>query len=180
MPSGTSAKRWGYAVSRSRANLPLMRLAILALPLIFVASSAYADTIACLASVIDGDTIEIRGERIRILDIDAPELDQPCFLRGRADTWPCGQQAAHALSEWISQYPVTCETAGTDNAGRWLAHCNVATVSIATWMAGNGWAMPNQDCRCEIVRAAADRAKAAGLGIWSGTFMMPWDWRKAH
>jgi endonuclease YncB( thermonuclease family) len=157
-----------------------MRLPIAALLLILAASAASAATIAGRASVIDGDTIDIHDERIRILDIDAPELDQTCFLRAGADKWPCGQRAAHALLEWISQYSVTCETAGTDNAGRWLAHCNVATVSIATWMAGNGWAMPNQDCQCAEVRDASAHAEQANAGIWAGEFQMPWEWRRAH
>jgi endonuclease YncB( thermonuclease family) len=30
------------------------------------------------------------------------------------------------------------------------------------------------------VRAAAELAKSRRLGIWSGSFALPWDWRKAH
>jgi endonuclease YncB( thermonuclease family) len=157
-----------------------MRLPFAAFILILTTATASAETIAGSASVIDGDTIEIDGERIRILEIDAPELEQTCFLRARPVTWPCGRRAARALSEWISQNPVTCETAGTDNAGRWLAHCNVAAVSIATWMAANGWAMPNQDCQCEAVRAASKDAELRNAGIWGGEFMMPWEWQKAR
>ena len=46
--------------------------------------------------MIDGDTLEIHGERIRILDIDAPETRQPCQDQDGAE-WRCGQKAALAL-----------------------------------------------------------------------------------
>jgi endonuclease YncB( thermonuclease family) len=47
-------------------------------------------------------------------------------------------------------------------------------------MALNGWAVPDPDCKCEVIRDAAGRAKAAKLGIWSGTFVMPWDFRHSE
>ena len=151
-----------------------------ALLLMFASSAASADTIAGRASVIDGDTIEIDGERIRILDIDAPELDQHRRERGSGNSWSCGKWAARALSDWISPYSVSCETEGSDNAGRWLARCDLAGVSIGTWMAGHGWAVPNQDCACAEVRAASKDAKLRNAGIWGGEFQMPWEWRKAN
>ena len=44
------------------------------------------------AMVADGDTLTVAGIRIRLIDIDAPELEQTCRdLRG--DEWPCGRQA---------------------------------------------------------------------------------------
>ena len=74
--------------------------------LALASSAANAETIAGRASVIDGDTLEIHGERIRILDIDAPESAQYCF-KSSADletgAWPCGRRAALALSDWIGQ-----------------------------------------------------------------------------
>jgi hypothetical protein len=59
---------------------------------------ARADIIG-VASVIDADTIEIHGERIRLHGIDAPESCQTCeHASGR--TWRCGQRAALALTPW--------------------------------------------------------------------------------
>ena len=55
-----------------------MDLLFAALVLILATSAASADTLAGRASVIDADTINIHGERIRILDIDAPEGCQTC------------------------------------------------------------------------------------------------------
>jgi endonuclease YncB( thermonuclease family) len=53
-----------------------MRLLVAALVVFLLISTARADTIAGRASIVDADTIEIAGQRIRILDIDAPESRQ--------------------------------------------------------------------------------------------------------
>jgi endonuclease YncB( thermonuclease family) len=157
-----------------------MRSAIVAgLVLLLISSTAHAETIAGRASVIDGDTIEIRGERIRILDIDAPESGQPC-IRPDGSEWRCGQQAALALSDWIGARTVTCDTDRRDRYKRHLARCGVAGQDIAEWLASSGWGVPYRDCRCEVVRDAAKAANLAKVGIWSGTFMLPWEWRKGE
>lgn len=147
------------------------------------ASAASPEALAGRASVIDGDTIEIHGERIRILDIDAPESRQLCFTNGglyEGGAWPCGHKAAWALSNWIGQQTVVCEPTKKDRYGRWLARCAVGGTDIAEWLAEEGWAVPYRDCKCEVVRGAAARAQAADAGIWTGTFQVPWDWRKAN
>jgi len=125
----------------------------------------------------------IGGERIHILDIDAPENAQFCFKKNEAQeqgAWHCGQQAAEALSQWIGARSVTCDTIGRGIRNVRLARCSIAGEDLAQWLAASGWAVPSRSCKCEIVRSAADRAKSAQLGIWSSTFTMPWDWRKAH
>ena len=156
-----------------------MRLPLAALLLLLTASAAHAETIAGRASVVDGDTIEIHGERIRILDIDAPESRQTCQDQDGKD-WRCGQKAALALSDWIGARPVSCDTTKLDKYKRHLARCTVGGADLAEWLAGQGWAVPYRDCHCEVVRAAAHYAQSHRAGMWSGTFVMPWDWRKAH
>jgi endonuclease YncB( thermonuclease family) len=57
-----------------------------------------APTIQGTASVIDDDTIEIRGERIRLDAIDAPESSQLC-LDAAGERYHCGQKSAFALAD---------------------------------------------------------------------------------
>jgi endonuclease YncB( thermonuclease family) len=138
-----------------------------------------AGTIAGRASVIDGDTIEIRRERIRILDIDAPESRQTCTADD-GTAWRCGQKASLALADWIDQQTVECETTKKDRYKRWLARCSVGGVGLGLWMAGHGWAVPYRDCKCETIRAASELAHEQHVGIWSSVFVMPWVWRKTN
>jgi endonuclease YncB( thermonuclease family) len=163
-----------------------MRLPIAALILLLASSAAHADTITGRATVTDGDTLEIHGERIRILDVDAPERGQLCFKKLQSmdeGAWPCGLQAALVLSDWIGEQTVTCETTSMETTGlvkTWLARCAVAGRDVAEWLAENGWAVPDRRCKCDSVRDAAHNARAAQLAIWTSAFTMPWEWRAAR
>ena len=61
-----------------------------------VSVSLSAPAIQGTASVIDGDTIEIRGERIRLDAIDAPESSQLCG-DAASKRYRCGQKSALRL-----------------------------------------------------------------------------------
>jgi endonuclease YncB( thermonuclease family) len=164
-------------VNQDKQRHNLMRALALTAAVVLMASTASAETIAGRASIIDADTLEIHGERIRILDIDAPESRQPCQSIDGAE-WRCGQRAALAVSDWIGARPVSCETSKRDRYRRWLAHCTIAGENLAVWIAANGWGIPYRDCACAAVRDAAESAKSKRLGIWSGSFIAPWEWRK--
>ena len=71
------------------------------------------------ASIIDGDTIEIHGQRVRLFGIDAPESRQTCEVGGQ--TYRCGQQAALALADYVGQRTVACEQHDVDRYGRIVA-----------------------------------------------------------
>lgn len=127
------------------------------------------------ASVIDGDTLEIHGRRIRLDGIDAPEAGQACGRRGR--TWPCGRRAAQALAAFIADRPVRCAGGTTDRYGRLIARCRVGRTDLSAWMVRNGWAMAYRRYSTAYVDAE-DQARAAKRGIWQGPFTAPWDYRR--
>jgi endonuclease YncB( thermonuclease family) len=157
-----------------------MRFLAPILVLFLLSSAASAETIAGPASIIDADTIQVNGEVIRFLDIDAPEKDQYCVQAQGDVSWECGVQATSALIDWIGQQVVTCETDKLDRYRRHLARCAVGGEDVATWLAESGWGVPYRDCKCEVVRTASAQAQQAERGIWIGPFVMPWEWRKAH
>ena len=77
------------------------------LVILSLGSPALADELIGQASVIDGDTLEIHGTRIRLWGIDAPESTQVC--RGEDSLqYRCGAQAANDLDAFIARRPVTC------------------------------------------------------------------------
>ncbi len=67
----------------------------LTIALCLLATPALAD-VAGIPTVIDGDTLEVHGRRIRLHGIDAPESQEPCFMEGIP--WQCGKDAANALT----------------------------------------------------------------------------------
>jgi endonuclease YncB( thermonuclease family) len=140
-----------------------------------LSSAASAAPIIGRASVIDGDTIEIRGERIRLFGIDAPEGGQTCTdVKGA--TYRCGQRAAQALDYRISDSPVTCEPRDRDRYGRVVAVCRAFGEDLSAWMAGLGWALAYREYSRQYV-PAEELAQRHRAGMWAGKFEPPWEWR---
>lgn len=131
-----------------------------------------------VASVIDGDTIEIHGTRIRLHGVDAPERSQLCQHPSGKD-WRCGQQASLALADRIGRTLVRCEPRDHDRYGRVIAVCFQGTDDLSRWLVSNGWAVAFRRYSLDYI-AEEDTARTAGKNIWSGPFEMPWDWRAAR
>ena len=82
---------------------------IVALALIAATAAHSEPPITGRASVVDGDTIEIHGERIRFNGIDAPESWQTCIDRAGAE-YRCGKAAAEALDAFLAaSRPTRCD-----------------------------------------------------------------------
>lgn len=129
------------------------------------------------ASVIDGDTIEIHGRRIRLHGVDAPESNQLCTIDG--SRYRCGQIAALALADFIGQRTVSCDQKGTDRYGRAVAVCSAGDEDLAAWLVSNGYALAYRRYSSDYV-SAEENAAARHAGIWAGEFQAPWDWRRGE
>ncbi|WP_207479604.1 thermonuclease family protein [Arenibaculum pallidiluteum] len=141
-------------------------------------ASAKGAEIVGVASVIDGDTLEIRGRRIRLHGVDAPESAQQCKdASGRP--YRCGQKAALALADKIGRRNVRCQERDRDRYKRIVAVCRVGNEDLNAWLASEGLALAYRTYSRDYV-AAEDRAKLTKAGLWAGEFQAPWDWRKKH
>jgi endonuclease YncB( thermonuclease family) len=130
------------------------------------------------AIVADGDTLTISGARIRLIDIDAPELDQMCAdAQGR--DWPCGRQASAQLRSRIRGRDLSCQPKSIDKYGRSLATCTLPDgTDINAWMVRQGWAVTSGVA--SVYGVQQDEAQSAKRGLWAGSFTPPREWRQQH
>ena len=106
--------------------------------------------------VIDGDTLSVDGERLRLRGIDAPEMGQAC--RDEAgETWACGQAARHALLRLVDRDDVQCRGAGHDRYGRLLVECDAKGRSINGSMVAQGMALASGGYQGEEAEARKGR-----------------------
>lgn len=130
------------------------------------------------AIVADGDTLTIAGTRIRLIDIDAPELDQMC-LDAQGRDWPCGRQASAQLRSRVRGQKLSCQPKSIDKYGRALATCSVSDgTDINAWMVQQGLAVTSGFAN--VYGAKQDEAKSARRGVWAGSFTQPREWRRQH
>jgi endonuclease YncB( thermonuclease family) len=140
------------------------------------ASTAQADNLAGQASIIDGDTIEIHGTRIRLWGVDAPESSQLC--RGEDSLqYRCGAKAANELDAFIARRLVDCSPISLDQYRRTVAVCSIDGVDLGDWLVRNGLALDwPQYSKGKYDEAQRD-AEHAGRGIWVGSYVEPWLFR---
>ena len=132
-------------------------------------------TLAGPANVIDGDTIDINGQRIRLEGIDAPETAQTCGLNG-GGTWPCGRAAAKALLALVNNADVACDSRGYDKYSRLLAVCFVDGKEINSMLVRTGYAWAFVKYSATYLEDEKT-AQASNLGVWQGPAQAPWDFR---
>jgi endonuclease YncB( thermonuclease family) len=126
------------------------------------------------AYAVDGDTLRLGSGRIRLLGIDALELEQPC-TRANGAVWACGRVARDLLADTVRGAAVTCQPEGRDRYRRILAKCKSGDVDLGGLMVHRGMALGEFE-----YLAAEIAARARGEGIWSSTFVTPKEWRQLH
>lgn len=162
----------------------LRRVAFLAL---LLTAPLSAQPLSGPARVVDGDTLEVQGQRVRLHGIDAPELRQTCSRpefnghtsRMEDSPWACGVSARRHLEDLIARRPVTCRALDKDRYGRVVARCFVGTphIDLSGWMVFNGHAIAYTKYSRDYVPQETV-ARGARRGVWAGTFVPPEQWRK--
>ena len=126
--------------------------------------------------VIDGDTLEIRGERIRLFGVDTPELGQP-WWDGDGREQDAGLSAKEALSELVEGKRLAVNVLREDQYRRSVAIVKVDGRDVARSLVKRGLAFASPGS--SRYRRTEKSARRRRRGFWQGEVMMPWDFRKA-
>lgn len=143
--------------------------------LLAVPFPAQAETVSGKARVIDGDTLAVAGVRVRFDAIDAPESRQSCTRSG--SSWPCGMAATRAMKALVGPHPVRCEITGRGRRGRAIGACFAAGQDLQQQLVRQGLALAYRRYSTRYV-PDEDAAREERIGLWSGSFVEPWRWRK--
>ncbi|MFN3823652.1 MAG: thermonuclease family protein [Pseudorhodobacter sp.] len=126
--------------------------------------------------VVDGDTLVLGAERIRLYGIDAPEKGQRCDPSGR--NWACGDWAAARLRALVAG-GVRCEALDLDRYGRTVARCRAEGRDVGAEMVRMGAATAYRRYSTDYIAQEAE-AKAAARGLWNGAGPAPETFRQVQ
>ena len=162
---------------------PTMRTPTLVMLLVSAAVAAGAELggapqaaeITGRAKVVDGDSMEIGSDRVRLFGIDAPEGRQDCRRNGQ--TWRCGEDAALKLRSLVQGATLRCTPRDTDEYGRSVSVCKNGNTDINAEMVRAGFALAYRRYSNDYVDEEND-ARNAKRGLWAGEFTPPWDYRR--
>lgn len=130
-------------------------------------------------TVIDGDTIKIDNKSVRFGGIDAPERNQTC-LDSEGNSWDCGKASTNYLKKLINEEGrVFCVQSDIDRYKRIIGICFAGKKSINELMVRNGMALAYRTYSKHYIEYE-EAAKRANRGLWQGTFVEPWEYRRQN
>jgi endonuclease YncB( thermonuclease family) len=136
---------------------------------------AWADTQGLVVSVHDGDTLTVLVEKqqikVRLAEIDAPELRQPF-----------GNRSKQSLAELCFQVTAKVEQIARDRYGRSVGKVECAGVDAGAHQVATGmaWVYDRYSKPSSPLYRLQDEAKAARRGLWAESEPVPpWEWRRA-
>ena len=131
-------------------------LCTLLVAMALTASASATETIL----LVDGDTIKVNGERIRIIEIDAPETWKPRCENELVLGLKAKQRLRELLDGVDDAHPLTVVPEGYDYWHRTLAYVYVGEVNVGQQLLDEGHALPY---------VAGPQAKAKRLATWCGS-----------
>jgi endonuclease YncB( thermonuclease family) len=133
--------------------------------------------LAVADEVVDGNTLVVEGQPMRLFGVDAFELQQTCLDRS-GEPWHCGVAAKAALAELVENQAIACTVIDDAADDAYLARCTVRDeVDLGGYLVRAGLALADRDVADDYV-PLEQSARAAAAGAWGGTFVAPWVWRR--
>ena len=127
--------------------------------------------------VVDGDTIHIGQNKIRLVGIDTPEILQTCRTH-EGQEWQCGVFARDTLKTLLAvNKTINCHITGRDRYQRLLGKCYAGknNIDVQQKLVREGWAVAFYT---NDYKADERQARRASRGLWSGEFERPDQFRK--
>ena len=156
----------------------LIKIFILILCSIFISLGSNNAFSGQKIKVIDGDSIELNGERIRLEGIDAPEYTQYCFDY-KKEKYDCGIKSKEYLEKIVMVEDFYCESMGKDKYNRTLSVCYANGQNVNEAMLAAGWAVVYRS-QNPIYNMAQLRAKRQKNGIYRGKYIAPELYRRLN
>jgi len=158
----------------TKVSPPRTRLTTFLLSVLLAAFPARADVLARVVAVHDGDTVTVVSDqhplRVRLTDIDAPELGQPF-----------GKRSKTALSELCFGKVAALDIRGRDRYGRTLAalKCDGVDANAQQVRRGYAWVFTRYAKADSPLYAMQRDARTARRGLWADRAPTPpWEWRR--
>ncbi len=127
--------------------------------------------------VIDGDTLDVGGTRVRLHGIDAVEAQQTCRTEQGVE-WPCGAWVKAEVTRIYDGARANCATRDIDRYGRAVARCTVAGKDIGAALVSAGLATAYRRYSKDYVALETAAAKA-DRGLWAMQAQSPEAFRRA-
>ena len=144
--------------------------------LLWTSPAALAETaLVGPPEVILGDVLEVQGQRLRLVGIDAPEAGQNCALGERL--YDCGLVSRSALLDLTAGVEVRCQVQSETGEALPQARCFAEDYDLSEGMVYTGWALADPEGG-SAYQAFQQEAESKGHGLWRGRFVPPWDWVK--
>ncbi len=128
--------------------------------------------------VIDGDTFDVSGLRVRLHGVDAPESDQLCQTQQGGD-WACGGWITKIVTDRYSGVPTTCTEMDRDRYGRTVARCFALGEDVSAWLVQEGLAFAYVKYSTDYV-ALERNAASVKRGLHAARLQSPAEHRKSR
>lgn len=139
-----------------------------------LATPAVAD-VEGVVRVIDGDTFDVGGVRVRLHGIDAPEVSQTCTHPQRGE-WACGAYVRDDLRARLDGRRVSCLELDVDGYGRVVGKCFIDGRDINEMIVADGLAEAYRTYSMDY-DLTEKAAQVRGVGLWSSEMQTPAEYR---